>query len=51
MACFVLLLYPCTLSNLTTGTDLRMNVFFLFRHFHFVAVKPWALWNESVEHL
>lgn len=30
MACFVLLLYRCTLSNLTTGTDLRMNVFFCF---------------------
>lgn len=25
---FVLLLYPCTLSNLTAGTDLCMNVFF-----------------------
>lgn len=28
MACFVLLLYLCTLPNLTTGTDLWINVFF-----------------------
>lgn len=43
MACFVLLLYRCTLSNLTTGTDLRMNVFSVSPVLILQEEKPWAL--------
>lgn len=51
MACFVLLLYRCTLSNLTTGTDLRMNVFSVSPVLILQEEKPWAPWKGPVEHL
>lgn len=46
---FVLLLYPCTLSNLTTGTDLCMNVFFcltilIFQQEH-LGPSEMSLWS------